>query len=164
MSGKSNFEIQIKDVFDRLAVAQEAIQVAQEAVAGTGDSFNVTYVFPAKDFGAGWTEDIQSPPGHRGQVVAIAAYDITESFNGSVTEARVDVGIQGGDADAYSISDDFPEGVLTAIAAGFAPGVTDGVVGIIPVGEDILVTGIAPNDSGANEGIGTIALTIAYFV
>jgi hypothetical protein len=164
MSGKTQFEIEIRALMERVATAQEAIQAAQEVEAGAG-AFAVTYVFPAKDFGAGnWTEDIQGPPGLRGLVKAISAYDITEAFNGSVTESRVEVGIQGGDADAYVISDDFVEGAGTAIAAGFTPALTAGVVGTIPAAEDLIVTGYAPNDSGANEGIATIAVTISYFV
>ena len=164
MSGKTQFEGNVKVLFDRIADAQEAIQAAAEA-AGTADgagAFSVTYVFVDADFGAGFTEDIQGPTGLRGLVKSIDIYNVTEECNGDTTAARVDIGIQGGDADAYVISDDIPD--PTAIGAALNLGLTAGVVGTIPVGEDILVTGIAPNDAGANTGIANVAVTINYFV
>ncbi len=145
-------------------VALDAIQTSQASIAASDGqgAFSVNYTFPAKDFGAGdWTEDIQGPAGFRGLVKAISIYDVTETFNGSVTESRVEVGIQAGDVDAYSISDDFG---LLAADAGLTPALTAGVVGTIPVGEDILVTGYAPDDAGANAGIATVVVTVSYFL
>lgn len=149
---------------DSQTTALEAIQVSQASIAASDGqgAFSVTYVFPAKDFGAGdWTEDIQGPTGFRGLVKAISIYDVTETFNGSVTESRVEVGIQGGDVDAYSISADFG---LLAADAGLTPALTDGAVLTIPSADNILVTGYAPDDAGANAGIATVAVTVSYFL
>jgi len=67
--------------------------------------FDITYVFPAKDFGAAanWTEVIESPPGFRGVVRAITMYDVTEIFNEPTTPAYVYVGLSG-DIDAFVLS------------------------------------------------------------
>lgn len=158
--------IQTEQAGDTLTALQ-AIVTSQASIAASDGqgAFSVTYIFPAKDFGNGdWTEDIQAPTGFRGLVKAISIYDITEAFNGDTTEARVEVGIQGGDVDAYIISSDITEGAGSAVDAGFTPTLTLGAVGTIPSADNLLVTGYAPDDAGANEGIGTVAVTISYFL
>lgn len=167
MSGKSAFEIQIKSLLDRVADAQEAIQVAQEAiqvVAETGEgagAFSVTYTFPLIDLDSGdVTRDIQGPAGLRGLVKEVNLYDVSELFTDDTTEARLDVGIQGGDDNAYAISGDV--GTLAA-DAGLSLALTAGVVGTIPAGEDILLTFVAPT-GGTPEGIATWSVTISWFV
>jgi hypothetical protein len=165
------FQERILNALEATQAAQEAIQVAQEAIqvsqasqaASDGQgAFSVTYVFALADFGAGFTEDIQGPAGFRGLVKAVDIYEISEAFNGDTTAARLDIGIQAGDADAYVVSADIPDPTGTGAALSLA--LTAGVVGTIPVGEDILLTGIAPNDAGANTGICTLAVTISYFL
>lgn len=144
-----------RSIQERIATALET-QPAQDG----GDGFTITYIFPAVDFGAGWTEDIQSPTGFRGKVVGVNIYDVTEAFVGTTSIGPVEVGIQGGDADAYSISE---EPTTLAIDAAEALPVREGVVGTIPAADDVLVTGPI-NVGGAITGIATVAVTINYFV
>lgn len=121
--------------------------------------FDVTYTFPAKDFGAAtWTEVIESPPGFRGKVRAVSIYDVTEAFTDDTTESRVDVGISG-DIDAFATSADL--GTL-GIAASDSPALTGGATLIIPANTTVHVTGTAPT-GGTPAGIATVAVTIMYF-
>lgn len=147
-----------------LVTAQQAIQASQASIAASDGqgAYSVTYVFALADFGAGFTEDIQGKSGFRGRVKAVDIYEISEAFNGDTTGARLDIGIQGGDDNAYTITAAIPDPTATGAALSLA--LTDGVIGLIPVGEDILLTGVAPNDAGANEGICTLAVTISYFL
>jgi len=122
--------------------------------------FDVTYVFPAKDFGAesDWTEVIESPPGFRGMVRAITMYDVTEVFNAPTTASYVYVGISG-DTDAFCTSASL--GTLAADASD-SPVLTDGATKYIPANTTIHVTGI--NATGTTPtGIATTAVTIQYF-
>lgn len=163
MGSKSQREISERDIQTRIAVASEAMQAALEA-ANTEDgagAFSVTYVFPAVDLSAGnVVEDIQGPPGLRGLVKAISVYNVTVTFNAVTTAARIDVGIQAGDTDAYVISAGL--GTLAADAA-LTPVLTAGVVGTLPIGEDALVTFVAPT-GGTPAGTATFAITINYFL
>ncbi len=140
---------------ERIATALET----QPSEVG-GDGFTVTYIFPAVDFGAGWTEDIQTPAGYRGKVLNVELYDVTEAFVGTTSIGPVHVGIQGGDADAYAISE---EPTTTGVAGTEALSVRDGIIGTIPAADDVLVTGLI-NVGGAITGIATVAVTIKYFV
>jgi len=121
--------------------------------------FCITYVFPAKDFDADWTEIIESPAGFRGRVRSIMIYDVTETFNSVTTEASILVGISG-DTNAFVTSADL--GDLAATASD-SPTLTDGVTLIIPIGTTIHVTGVAPTGGSPDTGIATIAVTIQYF-
>ncbi len=144
---------------ERIAVAHEA-QLGGQPIHSGVDAFSITYVFPLKDFGAGnWTEDIEGVPGYRGTVKAVCIYVVTEVFSTDTLQARVEVGIQGGDVDAYVDTADF--GAL-AVAAALNPALTAGVVGTIPIGENIIVTGYAPT-GGTPTGIASVALTIQYY-
>jgi len=122
--------------------------------------FDVTYVLPAKDFGAGsnWTEVIESPPGFRGVVRAISLYDTTEVFNEPTTPAYVYVGISG-DTDAFALSASL--GALAANAAD-SPALTKGATYIIQPNTTIHVTGVAVTGTSPT-GIATVAVTIQYF-
>jgi len=121
--------------------------------------FDVTYIFPAKDFGAAdFVEDIQTPPGFRGKVRAISLYDVTETFNAVTTPARVDIG-SGGDDNAYAISASLG---LLASGAALTPALTNGVTHIIPANSQVEVAGVAPT-GGVETGIATVAVTIQYF-
>jgi len=142
---------------ERVAAALET-QPAQEG----GDGFTVSYVFTVEDFGAGWTQDIKSPVGYRGKVVNVQLTDVTEAFVGTTSTGPVHVGIQGGDADAYSISEE-PKATLSIADATESLAVIDGVVGLIPADDDILVTGPI-NVGGAITGQCTVTVTIKYFV
>jgi len=121
--------------------------------------FAVTYTFEASDFGTNFTEVIAMPIGWRGKVRAIDIYNISETFNSVTLNARVEVGISGGDVNAYAISDDIPD---TAANAAFSAVITDGVLPVIERGTSILVGGIA-STGGTPAGIGTLAVTIQYF-
>jgi len=143
---------------------QERIATALEtypAQVGAG-GFTVSYVFPAKDFGAGWTEDIQSPAGLRGKVMNVVLTNVTEAFVGTTSVGPVLVGIQGGDADAYAISEAMTA-TLSIANATENLSVRMGVVGVIPAADDILVTGPI-NVGGAITGICDVTVTIKYFV
>jgi len=122
--------------------------------------YNVTYVLPAKDFGAGsnWTEVIESPPGFRGRVRAITLYDVTEIFNEPTTPAYVYVGISG-DTDAFCTSASL--GALAADASD-SPALTAGATDIIPASTTVHVTGVAVTGTSPT-GIATVAVTIQYF-
>ena len=141
---------------ERVATALET----QPAEVGAG-GYTVTYIFVAEDFGDGWTEDIQSPAGLRGKVMAISLYDVTEQFVGTTSAGPVHVGIQGGDADAYAISEGITQTLNTDVPETLS--VKEGVVGTIPAGDDILVTGVQ-NVGGTPAGICSVAVTIKYFV
>ena len=122
--------------------------------------FDVTYVFPAKDFAAGanWTEVIESPPGFRGTVRAVTLYDVTEVFNAPTTAAYVYVGITG-DTDAFVTSASL--GALAANASD-SPALTNGATRFIPANTTIHVTGVAVTGTSPT-GIATVAVTIQYF-
>lgn len=139
---------------ERIATALET-QVSEEGA----DSFCVSYLLRTKDYGAGWTEDIQSARA-RGKVVAVSLIDTTEAFVGTTSIGPTSVGIQGGDDNAYSISeegstigDNVPETLESR----------EGVIGTIPATDDLLITG-AINVGGAITGIASVVLTIKYFV
>ena len=122
--------------------------------------FDVTYVFPAKDWGAAanWTEVIESPLGFRGVVRDITLYDVTEVFNEPTTPGYVQVGISG-DIDAYILSASL--GALAADASD-SPALTKGATYVIPPNTTIHVTGIGVTGTSPT-GIATTAVTIQYF-
>lgn len=140
---------------ERIATALET-QISEDG----GDSFTVSYQFLDKDYGAGWVEDIQAPAGYRGKVVAVSLINTTEAFVGTTTIGPTSIGIQGGDDNAYSISE---LGRTIALNEPETLESRDGVIGTIPDNEDILVTG-AINVGGSITGIATVVLTIKYFI
>jgi len=139
---------------ERVATALET----QPAEVGS-DGFTVTYVFVAENFDTEWTEDIQSPAGYRGEVVAVNIYDVTEQFAGSTSIGYIVVGEQGGDEDGYAICPFF---LATNVNEAEAVPPRKGVIGLIPANDDILVTGKA--GVGTPAGIATVAVTIRYFI
>lgn len=146
-------------LLDRAIQERVATALESQPAEDGGDAFSITYVFPGVDFGAGWTEDIQSPAGFRGTVVGVNIYDVTEAFVGTTSIGPVEIGIQGGDADAYAISE---EPTTLATDAAEALPVREGIVGTIPAADDVLVTGPI-NVGGSITGIATVAVTIRYF-
>jgi len=162
---------------ERVLTALEALQAAQEAVSGAASltalqaiqasqatiaaasaaSYAVTYVFPAKDWGATWTEVINTPAGKRGRVIAATVYDVTEIFSDTGSEARVDIG-DGSDANAFAQTAGLG---TTGVNASVAPAVTQGVTEIIPVNDTVTVTGVTAGTPGT--GIATLALTVEFF-
>jgi hypothetical protein len=141
-----------------IKVALEAILVHQATIAAaSGASFNVTYIFPAKNWDTTWTEVINTPASKRGRVVDAVVYDVTEQFVDTTTDARVDIG-DGADADAFALTSGLG---TTAIDASAALAITQGVTQIIPVADVVTVTGITAGTPG--NGIATLALTIEYF-
>jgi len=148
----------IQTGIESIDVALEAIQVSQAAIAGaSAASYNVTYIFPIKNWDTLWTEVINTPAGKRARVVAVTLYDVTETFVDTTTDARIDVG-DGTDADAFALTAGF--GTLAA-AASLAPAITQGVTEIIPVGDIVTVTGVPAGTPG--NGIATVALTLEFF-
>ena len=144
---------------ESIDVALEAIQVSQALIAGSSSaSYNVTYVFPAKNFDTEWTEVINTPAGKRARVLAVTLYDVTETFADPVTtECRIDIG-DGADADEFALTAGF--GQLAANAS-LAPAITAGDTPIIPVGDVVTITGVVAGTPG--NGICTVALTLHFF-
>jgi hypothetical protein len=125
--------------------------------------FCITYVLPGAvgaggDYGNGFTEVIESPPGFRGKVRAISLYNVTEAFTAVTTPAYCYVGISG-DTDAFCLSAGLG---TTAIGAADSPALTDGATHIIQPGTTIHVTGVAPT-GGTPAGVCDTAVTIQYF-
>ena len=121
--------------------------------------FVITYVFAAKDFGAGdFIEILQTPADFRGKVRDITLYDVTETFNAVTTAAFVEVGTTA-DPNAYVTGASL--GLLAATASDSVV-LTDGVTLIIPEGAAVEVAGTAPT-GGVPAGIATVAVTIQYF-
>jgi len=147
---------------ERIATAVEA-QLGGSPVRGGVNAFSITYIFPSVNFGTGnKTEVIEAVPGYRSNVMAVTLFEVTEAFNGSVTEARIDIG-DGVDADEFILTADFGDGDV-GIAGTLSPVLTVGDDAIIPVGQSITVTCVAPNDAGANTGIGSVAVTLQYYL
>jgi hypothetical protein len=121
--------------------------------------FCVTYVLPSTDYGAGFTEVIETPPGFRGKVRSIDLYNVTELFTAVTTPAYCYVGISG-DTDAFCTSASL--GTL-AVDAADSPLLADGATHIIPANTTVHVTGVAPT-GGTPAGIATTAVTILYFL
>jgi len=141
---------------EAIQAALEATQAAQATIAAA--AYNVTYVFPTKNFDTQWTEVINTPAGKRAKVVAVTLYDVTETFADPVTtECRIDIG-DGADADAFALTAGF--GQLAANAS-LAPAITQGATEIIPVGDTVTVTGLEAGTAG--NGIATVALTLEFF-
>lgn len=120
--------------------------------------FSVTYVLPLTDYGAGFTEVIETPPGFRGIVRAISLYNVTELFTAVTTPAYCYVGISG-DTDAFCTSASL--GTL-AVDAADSPALTKGATHVIQPNTTVHVTGVAPT-GGTPAGIATTAVTIQFF-
>jgi hypothetical protein len=120
--------------------------------------FDITYVLPAVDFSTTATEVIETPAGFRGVVKAITVYNVTTQFTAVTTPAYVYVGITG-DTDAYVTSASL--GTLDADEAD-CPALTRGATYIIPAGQTVDVTGVAPT-GGSPAGVATIGVTIQFF-
>lgn len=121
--------------------------------------YDQTYDFPGIDFGAGDSVvSFASPENRIGIIRAIRVKGVSETFTDDTLEARVDVGITGGDTDAYAVSQDF--GTLAAGAeldASFAPGITTE----IPNNGSVGVNFIAPT-GGVPAGIADVELTVTW--
>jgi hypothetical protein len=120
--------------------------------------FEITYVLPAVDFASTKTEVIETPAGFRGIVKAITLYNVTVTFTAVTTPAYVYVGITG-DTDAYALSAGL--GTLAQNAAD-CPALTKGATHIIPPGQTVDVTAVAPT-GGSPAGTATIGVTIQFF-
>lgn len=126
-----------------------------------GAPFDVTYVFDAVDFGAGDSEElISGPTDRRGTVRQVAITDVSEVFNQDTTPARVDVGVGGGDADAYAVGTTL--GTL-AVGANLYPVFSPGVArNTIPANSSVGVNCIAPT-GGIPTGIAKVSVTITWY-
>ena len=120
--------------------------------------FSVTYVLPSTDYGAGFTEVIETPPGFRGVVRNVSLYNVTEQFTAVTTPAYCYVGISG-DTDAFVTSASL--GVLDVDEAD-NPVLSDGATKYIQPNTTVHVTGVAPT-GGTAAGICTTAVTIQFF-
>lgn len=142
---------------ERIAVALEA-QLGGQPIHSGVDAFSVTYVFPDIDMGGGTkTERIESIEGYRGTVKDICLYNVTEVW--SDTDSEIDIGINGGDTNAYI--DGAEIGTLLAVGASLDIALVAGVTAVIPVGENLIVTMVTP--TSGTTGIATVAVTIQYY-
>lgn len=122
----------------------------------------LTYTFAAQDFDPAWTEVIQGPTNMRGKVVNITLYECTQIFADGT--GKVVLGVEGGDIDAYTVSEDI--GTL-AVTDSISLDLTDGVTGVIPADNvQVLVSGGATAAANADltTGIATVAISIAWYV
>lgn len=141
--------------------AAQAIQAALEGIAALTafSDHSVTYYFSGVDFGAGdSTQSINTPAALRGKIKNVTLYNVTETFTDDTTQARIDIG-DGVDADEFALTADF--GTLAANAS-LVPAITDGDTPIIPVGDIVTITFVAPT-GGTPAGISDVAITIDYF-
>ncbi len=146
------------NAIEAVQTAVEAIQASQATIAAaSAASYHQTFIFPAKNFDTTWTEIINTPAGKRGRVLAVTLYDITETFQNTGSDARVDIG-DGSDADAFAATAGFG---TTAANASLAPVVTQGATEVIPVGDIVTVTGVTAGTPG--NGIATVAVVIEFF-
>ncbi len=125
------------------------------------------YTFIAQDFAAGsnWVEVIRGPTGLRGKVVDVSLYECTEVFAAGDADARIDIGIEGGDLDAYGRTENI--GALAATdAISLILTTVPGVIGIIPVqtnaSPQIQITGV--DGTTPTTGIATVVVSIAWFI
>lgn len=120
-----------------------------------------TYVFPNVDFGAGDSaHSLRGPNGKEGKLIDIHL-SATETFNSVTTDANVQVGISGGDLDAYAL---FVPGDLAATDAISAQNGADSdwlLDANIPADTAVEVTCIAPT-GGTPAGIATVTVVIDW--
>jgi len=142
-------------------------KVPQRAIRHLGSlPYATSLRFDAVDFGTptanlSWNQSTSM----RGKVLALDLYNVTETFNVTTLNAGIEIGIDGGDTDAYCTTN---RGIL-ALAAATAQNfnvndgtLINGVDEIIPVSGIQTLTPIA-NTGGTPAGICDVTVTILNF-
>jgi hypothetical protein len=128
--------------------------------------YTSTIQFEAVDWGTPTANlTFNAPSGMRGKVLSIDVTGVTETFTSVTTDPGIQVGIDGGDADAYCTADfaDADLAAATAINFNAADGsLVDGVDEIIPAGGIVTITPVAPT-GGTPAGIADLGITVLWF-
>lgn len=120
-----------------------------------------TYQWSAVDFGAGDSVLTIPAPGRgfKGEIKDVLISSVTEAFTADTTEARIDLGIPSGDADAYGLTAGFGTQGIAPGAVRFA---LTKAADTVPAGNDIAVTCVAPT-GGVPAGIADVEVTVLWY-
>lgn len=123
------------------------------------DGIDITYQLAAVDFTGAANEDseVAGPPGLTGRVKAIGCLVTTGV---TVAASSVDVGISGGDLDAYA-SVAIPIAAADEVVGGtdLNNDITDGVLGNrLPADTPFTIS----NGGGATAGVGDVSVTVEW--
>lgn len=128
--------------------------------------YAVTIQFEAVDFGTPTASlSFVAPSTRRGKVLNIDLTGVTETFTSTTLAAGIEVGIDGGDTDAYCTTERGINDLAAATVQNFnaADGsLVNGVDEIIPAAGIVTVTPIAPT-GGTPAGIADLGITVLYF-
>ena len=120
-----------------------------------------SYVFPSVDYGAGdSSHSLRGPAGKTGTLVDIHL-SATETFNSVTTDGYTQIGVSGGDLDAFA---SFVQGDLAATDAISAENGSDPdwlIDANIPADTAVEVTCVAPT-GGTPTGIATVTVVIDW--
>jgi len=119
---------------------------------------------PGVDFGAGDEAFVIATPATlRAKPLEVAIYKITETFNSTTTQARVDIG-DGSDADEFALTDDFNDNASTAPICFTAHegSLQVGDTEIIQPDDIVTVTCVAPT-GGTPAGRAMVSVSFLYF-
>lgn len=128
--------------------------------------YAVTVQFEAVDFGtptASLTFNV--PSAMRGKVINIDLTGVTETFTSTTLAAGIEVGIDGGDTDAYCTTERGINDLAAATAQNFNANdgsLVNGANEIMEPGAIVTVTPIAPT-GGTPAGIADLGITVLYF-
>ena len=128
--------------------------------------YAATIQFEAVDFGTPTANlTFNAPSTLRGKVMNVDLTGVTETFNVTTLEAGIEIGVDGGDTDAYCTTNRGIGALTAATAQNFNAhdgSLIDGVTEIIPAGGIVTVTPIA-NTGGTPAGIADLGVTVFYF-
>ena len=132
----------------------------------SGLPFATTIQWEAVDFGTPTANlTFNAPSTMRGKVMNIDLTGVTETFTTVTLAAGIEVGVDGGDTDAYCTTNRGISALAAATAQNFNANngtLINGVTEIIPGGGIVTVTPIAPT-GGTPAGIADLSLTVLYF-
>lgn len=128
--------------------------------------FAASIQFQAVDFGTPTASlSWNAPTALRGKVMSIDLTSVTETFTSTTLAPGIEVGIDGGDTDAYCTTNRNVNDLAAATAQNFNANdgtLVNGVVEIIPASGVQTVTPIAPT-GGTPAGIANLTVTVLYF-
>ena len=140
-------------------------QISQGSLSKLDDIFSyVTYtaegVVDFGDTGDSGGFVFATPSDRRGIVYQIDLYDNGETFAGTTTKARVDVG-DGSDADEFATTGDIADGTVGQVFSITDETLTAGDTPIIEAGDQVTVTCV--DATGTPTGQAKVAVTMFYF-
>ena len=122
--------------------------------------------FQAVDFGTPTASlSFVAPSLLRGKVMSIDLTSVTETFTSTTLAAGIEVGIDGGDTDAYCTTNRGINDLTAATTQNFNANdgsLVNGVDEIIPEAGIVTVTPIAPT-GGTPAGIANLTVSVFYF-